>query len=164
MTTRRLVAVLGYSNGGSSLHEICAARLRKAEAEARPGDVVLLSGWSRRRGGRSEAELMAEAWRGPDVELVVGADARTTFGNAVDALRAAAAYDVDELLVVTSLWHAQRTAALFGAALQHGRVELSLAAADGAPATTTRVRELGCRLVTPLQARLLRRRLAHSEL
>jgi uncharacterized SAM-binding protein YcdF (DUF218 family) len=164
VTSRRLVAVLGYSRGGDSLHEICAARLREAEAVARPGDVVLLSGWSRRHGRRSEAELMAQAWRGPDVELVVGADARTTYGNAVDAVRTAAAYDVDELVLVTSRWHERRAAALFRAALGQRKIGLSLAAADGAPATRTRLRELICQLFTPVLAGLLRKRLVEHDL
>ena len=44
-----LVVVLGYSGRRDGLHEICAARLRRAETEAETDDVVLLSGWSRAR-------------------------------------------------------------------------------------------------------------------
>ena len=155
--TRRLIAVLGYSNGAETLHEVCAARLRRAEAEARPGDVVLLTGWSRRRGGRSEAELMAEEWRGRDVELLVGRDARTTFGNALDAARAAKEHDVEELVLVTSAWHLPRAAALFRAALRSRPIPLTAVAADGTPPSRTRIREVGCWLFAPPQALVLGR-------
>jgi uncharacterized SAM-binding protein YcdF (DUF218 family) len=156
--SRRLIAVLGYSNGGGPLHDVCAARLRRAEAEARVGDVVLLSGWSRRRDGRSEAELMAEAWSGPDIELVVGRDARTTFGNALDAVRAAVARDADELVLVTSSWHLRRAGALFRAALRNRQIALSLVPADGPASRVTRLRELGCWALAPAQAVALGRR------
>ena len=149
--TKRLVAVLGYSNGGDALHEVCAARLRRAEAEARPGDVVLLSGWSRRRGGRSEAELMAEAWRGLEVDLVVTGDARTTYGNALATRAAAKASGAGEVVLVTSSWHAPRAATLLRAALRESGIALSLAPAEGRTARRTRLRELACWLVTPAQ-------------
>jgi uncharacterized SAM-binding protein YcdF (DUF218 family) len=156
--SRRLIAVLGYSSGGHSLHEACAARLRRAEAEARAGDVVLLSGWSRRRGRPSEAELMAQAWRGPQVELLVGHDARTTFGNALEAARAAVARHVDELVLVTSSWHVPRAAMLVRAALRGVQIELLLAPAEGPVSTRVRVRELTCSAFAPAQAAVLRHR------
>jgi uncharacterized SAM-binding protein YcdF (DUF218 family) len=120
--------------------------------------VVLLSGWARRRGSRSEAELMAESWRGPSVELLVGADARTTFGNARAALAAAVSSRADEIVLVTSSWHAPRAATLFRAALRGNGIELALAPAGGSPTVRTRLRELGCWLLTPAQARVLGRR------
>jgi uncharacterized SAM-binding protein YcdF (DUF218 family) len=156
--TKRLVAVLGYSNGGSVLHDVCASRLRRAEAEAQPGDVVLLSGWSGRRGSRSEAELMAEAWRGPDVDLVVSGDARTTYGNARATRTAAAARGANRVVLVTSSWHAPRAAALFRAALRGTGIALSLSPADGPAPRRTRLREIVCWLLTPAQSAALRRR------
>jgi uncharacterized SAM-binding protein YcdF (DUF218 family) len=150
--TTRLVAVLGYSNGGDALHDVCAARLRRAEAVARPGDVVLLSGWSRRRGGRSEAELMVEAWRGPQVNLVVAGDARTTYGNALATREAAQTRGANEVVLVTSSWHAPRAAALVRAALRNSGIVLTLAPADGRASQRTRLRELVCWLAAPAQA------------
>ena len=71
MSTPRLVAVLGFSNGrGQELHSVCAARLARATAEATPGDVVLLSGWARGRKPVSEADLMARAWNGPSAQVL----------------------------------------------------------------------------------------------
>jgi uncharacterized SAM-binding protein YcdF (DUF218 family) len=160
--TQRLIAVLGYSNGRDVLHDVCAARLRRAEAEARTGDVVLMSGWSRRRGGRSEAELMAEAWRGPEVDLVVAGDARTTYGNALATRAAAEAGRADEVVLVTSSWHARRAAALVRAALRGSGIALSLVRADGQPPRRTRLRELVCWTLTPAQTAALGRPRRHT--
>jgi uncharacterized SAM-binding protein YcdF (DUF218 family) len=154
----RLIAVLGYSNRGSSLHHVCAERLRRAEAEATPGDVVLLSGWARRGSARSEAELMAEAWRGPAIELVLCGDARSTAGNARTAADTAVGIGATEVVLVTSAWHERRAAALFRAALRGTGIRLALTAADGAGTSAARLRELACWLLVPAQAALVRRR------
>jgi hypothetical protein len=152
----RLIAVLGYSNGGSSLHHVCAERLRRAEAEATPGDVVLLSGWARRGSARSEAELMAEAWQGPAVELVPSGDARSTAGNARAAADTAIRIGATEVVLVTSAWHERRAASLFRVALRGTGIRLVLAPAEG-PAGAARVRELVCWLLVPAQSALVRR-------
>jgi hypothetical protein len=114
----RLVAVLGYSTlRGTGLHPICAARLEAGEHAADAADAVVLSGWSRRRRRPSEAALMREAWRGPDVPLLVDSDARTTAGNARAVAAAAREIDADEVVLVTSSWHARRARLLVRAAL-----------------------------------------------
>ena len=114
----RLVAVLGYSTGRhDGLHPICAARLQAAERPAEEADLVLLSGWSRRRHRPSEAELMKAAWRGPAVRLVADGDARTTAGNARSVAAAARHIGADEVVLVTSSWHARRARLLVAAAL-----------------------------------------------
>ena len=114
----RLVAVLGYSTArGGALHPICAERLRVAEQVAADADAVLLSGWSRRWHRPSEAELMRAAWRGPDLPLVADGDARTTAGNARALARTARELGADEVVVVTSSWHARRARVLARAAL-----------------------------------------------
>jgi len=123
----RLVAVLGYSTRrGQGLHPICAARLVAAERPAQGADVVLLSGWSRRRHRRSEAELMRAAWKGPAVRLVADGDARTTAGNARAVGAAARHVGADEVVLVTSSWHARRARLLVEAALDPG-VRLAVA-------------------------------------
>jgi hypothetical protein len=119
----RLVAVLGYSTRrGDALHPTCAERLRAAEAVAPGADAVLLSGWSRRRHRPSEAELMRAAWAGPDVPLRVDGDARTTRGNVRALAAAAAELGADEVVLVTSSWHARRALLLARAALPGVRV------------------------------------------
>lgn len=150
----RLIAVFGYSRGGSALHPICGSRLRRAEAEARPGDVVLLSGWSHHRSVRSEAELMAEAWAGPPVELVVAPDARTTLGNARGAAELARDRGLDEVVLVTSRWHERRASALLRAALRGTDIRLALAPAEGPSARLARVREIACWALVPAAALL----------
>ena len=102
----RVVAVLGYSpRRGESLHVIAERRLRHAEGLAAGARAVVLSGWSRRPGGRGEGELMRAAWAGPPAELVVDTTARTTIENAAVVAAAAQRLAADEVVVVTSSWH-----------------------------------------------------------
>ena len=149
----RLVAVLGYSVRGETLHEICASRLRRAAAEARPDDVILLSGWARRRTPRSEAELMADAWEGEGT-VVVSADARSTLGNARGAAELASRLGSSDVVLVTSAWHQRRAASLFRAALRGTGARLALAPADGAGSVRLQLRELACWTLVPLQIML----------
>jgi uncharacterized SAM-binding protein YcdF (DUF218 family) len=122
----RLVAVLGYSGRRHhGLHDLCAERLRHAEELAEPGDAVLLSGWARNTNGTGEAELMREAWQGADVQLVSNATARNTRENALGVAQAARELDADEVVVVTSGWHAPRARTLVRAALPGVSVETS---------------------------------------
>ena len=110
----RVVVVLGYSDGGrGELHPVGAARLARAAEIATEDDVVVLSGWARVRGTSSEAELMAAAWQGVARELVVDPDARTTVGNATNALNDIRRVGAREVVVVTSRWHAPRAKAAF---------------------------------------------------
>jgi hypothetical protein len=110
----RVVVVLGYSDGRhDELHPVCAARLARAAALARGDDVVVLSGWARVPGTRSEAELMAAAWTGTAREVVVDPVAQTTVGNAANALDDVRRIGAREVVVVTSRWHAPRAAAAF---------------------------------------------------
>jgi uncharacterized SAM-binding protein YcdF (DUF218 family) len=142
----RLVAVLGYStrrHGG--LHPICLDRLRAAERAAADADAVLLSGWARRRHLPSEAALMREAWSGPDVPLLADGDARTTAGN-VRALDAAVReVGADEVVLVTSSWHARRARLLARAVLDPA---VRFVVATPAPSRPPRlvVREAACLL------------------
>jgi uncharacterized SAM-binding protein YcdF (DUF218 family) len=124
--SKRLVAVLGYSGRRHhGLHDVCAERLRHAEQLAESGDTVLLSGWARHTNGTGEAELMREAWEGADVELVSDATARNTRENALGVADAARELGADEVVVVTSAWHAPRARTLVRAALPGVTVETS---------------------------------------
>jgi hypothetical protein len=154
VTRPRLIAVCGYSDrSAGELHEVCAERLRRAEREAAPDDVVLLSGWARRGSGASEAELMAQAWAAPCREVVVDRGARTTFANVLAAAKVARALEASEVVLVTSSWHGRRAAALLRAALRGSGSSLRLATTDERPSRATRLRELACwTLVPPLAA------------
>ena len=153
----RLVAVLGYSTWrGAELHPICLDRLHAAERVTEDGDAVLLSGWSRRRHRPSEAELMRSAWSGPDVTLLVDGDSRTTVGNARSLAAAARERGADEVVLVTSSWHARRARLLARAVLpQHVRVSMVTPPRTRPPGLI--VRELATLLPSRLAVRVRRR-------
>jgi uncharacterized SAM-binding protein YcdF (DUF218 family) len=146
--SRRLVAVLGYSGRRhNGLHDVCAQRLRHAEQLAAAGDTVLLSGWARHTDRTGEAELMRAAWRGAETELVADATARNTSENARAVSEAARELGADEVVVVTSAWHAPRARTLIRAALPGVRVEAS--SPPGRRPLTLIARELACLALLP---------------
>ena len=131
----RLVAVLGYSGRRrGELHVICEARVR--HAETLDADAVLLSG---------EAELMQGAWRGG--EVVLDMRARNTRENAHAVAEAARRLEADEVVVVTSAWHAPRARTLVRAALPGVAVEAS--SPPGRRPLTLIVREMVCLAALP---------------
>jgi uncharacterized SAM-binding protein YcdF (DUF218 family) len=141
----RLVAVLGYSvRGDAGIHAICARRLAHAETLADGADLVVLSG---------EAELMREAWRGPDVDLEFDPRARNTAGNAVGVAAAARTLGATEVVLVTSRWHAPRAAFLLRAALRGSGISVTTSSTPGLPGPRLFVRELACFVLAPFQAR-----------
>ena len=160
MSTSRLLTVLGYSDGRTQeLHEICAARLRRAEEEAREEDVVLMSGWARRSRGVSEAELMARSWGGRASQVLMDRTARTTLGNVVGAAAAARRLSAHEVVLVTSSWHGARAATLLRSALAGTTSTVSLALTDERISTRERLREAACWFAVPLQRAVVRSRL-----
>jgi hypothetical protein len=134
----RLVAVLGFSGRRSDdLHAICEARVRHAERIVEEGDAVLLSG---------ESDVMRGAWNGHDVLL--DPHARNTRENAKAVALAARRVGADEVVVVTSSWHARRARALVRSALPG--VPVSSSSPEGRPSPRLFVRELACLAVLPL--------------
>lgn len=135
----RLVAVLGYSGRRKEeLHAVCEARVRHAETLA--ADAVLLSG---------EAELMHGAWRGRQVEL--DPRARNTRENARGVAEAARRLGADEVVVVTSGWHAFRARTLVRAALADPAVEVTSSSPPGPRPVRLLAREVACLAALPLQ-------------
>ena len=156
-SARRLIVVLGYSDGRQSeLHPICAARLEFAAGLAEEGDAVLLSGWSRRPGRLPEAELMRRAWPGPEAELLSDPDARHTAQNAANAAAHARELGAREVVVVTSSWHRARARALFRSLLPD--VELSVVGARTPGSPRNYLREAAVFPLVPFQLRTARRR------
>lgn len=148
----RLVAVLGYSDGsGAGLHPVCAARLARAESEARTDDVVLFSGWARRGFATAEADLMASSWTAPTRGKLVDRGARTTLGNAIGVGRAARKLGVDEVVLVTSPRHMRRAALLVRASLLGSGASVHGVTADTADAPGG-LRELAAWAIAPLLA------------
>ena len=156
---RRVVVVLGYSNGtGGQLHPTCTARVTCAAQIATADDVVVLSGWSRQPDGEPEAELMARAWRGPAVELIRDRSARHTVENAAEVAAVALKLGAREVLVVTSWWHCPRATALVRAALRGSGSRVIAAAAPSRAPLALLARELGCLAALPVQVLAVRRR------
>jgi hypothetical protein len=155
----RVVAVCGYSDGRETgLHPICERRLRLAEREAGPDDVVLLTGWARHADATAEAELMARSWAGPSRELHVDRSAGSTFGNVAAAAELAEAVGATAVVLVTSGWHARRAGALLHALLgESGRTGRVLAT-DEQGSLAARARELVCWVGVPFAAPAAKRR------
>jgi len=143
----RLVAVLGYSQRpDEELHAICEARLRHAESIVREDDAVLLSG---------EADLMHGHWRAG--EVLLDPHARNTRENALGVAKAAREVGADEVVVVTSSWHALRAAVLVRTALRDS-VPVTRSSPPDRPSPKLAVRELLLLVVLPLQILDVRRR------
>ena len=141
----RLVAVLGYSGRRKrELHAVCEARVRYAETL--DADAVLLSG---------EAELMQGAWRGG--EVVLDTRARNTRENARGVAEAARRLEADEVVVVTSGWHAFRARTLVRAAIGDPTVKVTSASPPGRRPLKLLARELACLGALPLQLLLVQR-------
>lgn len=157
-TSRRVIAVLGYSTGGrAELHPICAARLALAAELATADDVVVLSGWARDGGDDSEAALMAAAWSGSAAEVVVDPVARTTVENAHHAVNDVLRVGAREVVVVTSSWHAPRARAAFRWLLRFTGVRVRSASPPGRSACAA-LRELPLWALLPLQLSRAERR------
>ena len=149
----RLVAVLGYSDATTAeLHPVCRARLALAEQETGPDDVVLFSGWARGSGLTSEADLMLATWTGTARTRLVDRGARTTLGNALAVARAARHHGADEVVLVTSRWHARRAATLVRAALHGSGATLRVVPAPEPLPPQRRLREAASWLVVPVLA------------
>ena len=137
----RLVAVLGYSGRRGGLHGVCAARVRHAETLVREGDAVLLTG---------EADVMRRDWNGR--EALLDPHARNTRQNARGVAEAARRLGADEVVVVTSSWHAYRARTLVRAALPP-QVRVTSASPQGRAPLGLLARELACLALLPLHRR-----------
>ena len=149
----RVVAVLGYSDRGSDdLHRICESRVEHAARAARPDDLVVLSGWARRRGRLPEAELMLRAWPGPADRVVCDVGARTTAENAAHVVAIVRSARAGEVVVVTSRWHARRAAAFFRFLLRGTGVAVTVSVPDEPWSMRSLARELVRWPLMPFQA------------
>jgi uncharacterized SAM-binding protein YcdF (DUF218 family) len=155
----RVLAVLGYSDGKENgLHPICAARLARAAELARDGDLVVLSGWARRGSTRSEAELMRSVWTGASDSVVCDPQARTTAENAFAVAALARKHAAQEVLVVTSGWHAPRARFIFRSALKSSGARFDVVRARDRRRLAPALRELGRWPLVPVALVLARRR------
>jgi hypothetical protein len=142
----RVVAVLGYSGRRTNgLDPICEARLR--HAEGLDADVVVFSG--RASDPRGEADLMRKGWRGAPVPLVAESTARSTAGNAAEVAAVARRFDADEVVVVTSRWHAPRAGLLVRAALRGSGIAVRTSSPVDRPTVRLLAREAACAVAVP---------------
>jgi uncharacterized SAM-binding protein YcdF (DUF218 family) len=142
----RVVAVLGYSGRRTNgLDPICADRLR--HAERLDADAVVFSGRGSDAG--READLMRQSWRGADVPLVSESTARSTADNAAEVAAVARRLGADEVVVVTSPWHAPRAGVLVRAALRGSGISVRTSSPPGRPSPALLAREAACTLVLP---------------
>jgi uncharacterized SAM-binding protein YcdF (DUF218 family) len=94
---------------------------------------------------------MAASWPGPGGTRLVDRSARTTLGNARAVARAARQVGADEVVLVTSRWHARRAAALVRSALGSS-ARLRVVATDEPLSPHRGAREAGAWLVMPMLA------------
>lgn len=115
---RTAIVVPGQdARGRDGVYRISAAcheLVREAErlAELHEIETVVFTGWSR-GGGLSEAEQMRDAWRGPDVELVVEPSASVTAENAARTLPLLVERGIDRAIVVCAPLHVYRARFFF---------------------------------------------------
>ena len=99
---------------------------------------------------------MRAAWKGTDVPVLVDPVARNTRGNAAGIAATARELGVDEVVLVTSRWHAPRAAFLLRAALRGSGIEVTTSSPPDGPPARLLLRELVCLAVAPFQAARLR--------
>jgi len=151
------------SDGEHRISRRCLRLVEEAErlaASVRP-EVVVFSGWSA-TGGRSEAEQMRDAWRGPDVELAVEPTARITAENASRSLAVLLERGVRAAIVVCAPVHLARARYLFGRLYREHGVSVRFRAARVRPSARAIAWELAALPACPLQLRAARTELARG--
>jgi uncharacterized SAM-binding protein YcdF (DUF218 family) len=148
-------------DGAHRITRRCLRLVREAERLVSAGraDVVVFSGWSS-TGGPSEAEQMRDAWRGPDVELVVESTARNTAENATRTLTLLRDRGIVSAVVVCAPTHLVRTRLLFGRLYRSAGVEVTFRAVAVAPSLRSIAWELAAFPFLPAQLRAARAELA----
>ena len=95
---------------------------------------------------------MARMWTSPARARLVDRRARTTLGNAIGIARTAQLVGADEVVLVTSGWHARRAAVLVRAALARSGAELHVAATNERATTRHGLREVASWPIVPVLA------------
>ncbi len=123
------------------LSQGCLNRLRQAEALADGTVAVVLAGGG--PGQRTEAEQMRDAWRGPDVELVLEPYSCNTAENAALVLPLLRERLVEKALVVAAPVHVPRVRYLFDAVFHGSGIEVDYVRAGPLPTPYALAWELG---------------------
>jgi uncharacterized SAM-binding protein YcdF (DUF218 family) len=162
---RTAIVVPGHGDvdphGTHRITRRCLRLIQEAERLVSSGgaDVVVFSGWSS-TGGQSEAEQMRDAWRGPDVELVVEPTARNTAENASRTLPLLRERRIERVVVVCAPTHLVRTRLLFRRLYRGAGVQVSFRAVAVAPSLRSVMWELAAFPFLPAQLRAARAELA----
>jgi uncharacterized SAM-binding protein YcdF (DUF218 family) len=146
------------ADGVYRISERC--RLLVVEAETLAASLspvaVVFSGWSP-VGGSSEAEQMERVWRGPSVELVVEAGARSTVENASRTLPLLLEREVECAVIVCAALHVLRAGFFFRRLYGPRGIGTRFRLLREAPSLGSIARELGAFPLAPLQLRAARR-------
>jgi len=164
---RTAIVVPGHGSAGRDgvyrISRRCLRLVAEAERIARllAPDVVVFTGWSP-SGGRSEAEQMADAWRGPEVELVAETSARFTAENAARTLPLLLDRGVERAVVVCTPSHLARARFFFGRLYAARGVATRFRLAPVVPSPSAIAWELVALPVCPRQLRAARAELERT--
>ncbi len=149
--------------GRYRITERCLRVLAEAErlAAAIEPELVVLSGWTPVP-GPSEAEQMRDAWRGPDVELVLEPTARITAENASRTLPLVLERGIERAAVVCALPHLLRTRYFFRRLYGARGIATGFHPVRSAPRPGAIAWELAALPVSPWQLRAARAELARG--
>jgi uncharacterized SAM-binding protein YcdF (DUF218 family) len=165
---RAAVVVPGHGvvdrDGAYRITRRCLGLVAEAERLAAmvAPEAVVFTGWSP-AGGASEAEQMRDAWRGPDVALVVEPTARTTAENASRTLPLLLERGVGRAVVVCSLPHLPRARFFFRRLYAERGVATEFRAVGTVPRPTAVAWELAALPLTPWQLRAARAELSRVQ-
>ena len=99
---------------------------------------------------------MHAAWRGPEAQIVLDTNARNTAENAAAVARVARGLEVEEIVLVTSKWHARRAGLLTRAVLRGSAIDVRTSSPDDPPSVGQRLREAVALVWAPVQAARLK--------
>ena len=162
--TRTAIVVPGQGAFDGADYRISTRCRRLVVAAERLADrlrpsAIVFTGWSP-TGGPSEAEQMRDAWRGPDVELVVEPTARVTAENAARTLPLLLDRDVELADVVCAPFHYLRARYFFHSLYSARSVKARLRVVPERPSSRALVWELAA---LPIAREQLRRALHELE-
>ena len=149
----RLVAVLGYSERGAPGLHPCAPHVSLAPSVRCHRTMSSSSRAGLDAAARAQRRI---SWRSPGASLhareIVDRGARTTLGNAIGVGRATRRLDVDEVVLVTSSWHATRAGFLVRASLLGSGATLRVVKTDEPNTPRHGLRELVAWVAVPVLA------------
>jgi uncharacterized SAM-binding protein YcdF (DUF218 family) len=161
------IVVPGHATRGRDgvyrISATCRGLLREAEriAERTRVDAVILTGWAP-NGGASEAEQMRDAWRGPEVELVVEPTASVTAENASRTVPLLVERGIERAIVVCARFHVYRSRFFFSRLYEAAGIRAEFRVADAPTGVRALAWELAAAMVCRRQLRAAKAELARA--